>query len=151
MPRERSKLTDKQERILVQAQLMGLTPSDMTKISNRLVALQREALDMQEIAETIDGYSWTKDKDHWIITTPDGYVVKFVKGKTGRSSYHYQSWDYNVTINKPGTAFKTRKLQKNSITFRQEWRSRLCPENSKELYAMIKWLSTHLNFILKQK
>ena len=43
MTRVRAKLTDKQERILVQAQLMGLTPRDMTQISNRVVALQKEA------------------------------------------------------------------------------------------------------------
>lgn len=151
MPRERAKLTDKQERILVQAQLMGLTPRDMQQIGNRLVALKKEAEDKAEISESISGYSWTKDKDHWVITTPEGYVVKFIKGKTGRSSYYHHSWDYHVTIDKPGTAFKTRRIQKNSINIRQDWRSRLCPENSKELYAMIKWLSAHLNYILRQK
>ena len=151
MPRERAKLTDKQERILVQAQLMGLTPSDMQKVSNRLIALQKEAEDKREIAETIEGYSWTKDKLSWVVTTPDGYVVKFVKGKTGKSGYYHQSWDYHISIDKPGTAFKTRRLQKNSINILQEWRSKLCPENSKELYGMIKWLGAHLNYVLRQK
>jgi hypothetical protein len=149
MPRERAKLTDKQERILVQAQLMGLTPSDMTKISNRLVALQKEADDMREIADTIEGYSWSKDeKNHWTIRTSDGYVCKFVKGKTGRSQYYDTSWDYNVTISKPGTAFKTRYLQKKTVSFKHDWRSKLCPEKSKELYGMIRFLKAHLNWLI---
>ena len=53
MARERAKLSDKQERILVQCQLMGLTPSDMTQISNRLVALERERGFKADIAEAV--------------------------------------------------------------------------------------------------
>lgn len=151
MPRERAKLTDKQERILVQAQLMGLTPSDMQKISNRLIALQKEADDKREIADTIEGYSWSKDKDHWVITTPDGYSCKFIKGKSGRTQYYESSWDYNISVSKPGTAFKTRYIQKKSVSQKHDWRAKLCPEKSKELYAMIKFLGHHLHFLINQK
>lgn len=152
MPRERAKLTDKQERILVQAQLMGLTASDMTKISNRLVALQKESQDMKEIADTIDSYTWTKDeKNRWSIHTPDGYVCKFIKGKNARSHYYETTWDYSITISKPGTAFKTRYVQKNSVRFSNSWRSKLCPEKSKELYGLIRFVKTHLPTLIQKK
>ena len=152
MARERSKLTDKQERILVQAQLMGLTPRDMQQISNRLIAIQKEAADKLEIQKVIEGYSWTKnDKDSWTITTSDGYVCKF--GKCGKGKGHY--WEtlkeYPITITKPGTAFKTRVLQKKQVSIRDDWRAKLCPENSKELYGMIKWVSQHLQWELRKK
>ncbi len=151
MPRERAKLSDKQERILVQAQLMGLTAHDMQQIGNRLVALKKEAEIKQEISETIEGYFWIKDtKGHWNITSPDGYVCKFMKGKTGRNSYWDSSWDYTVSIAKPGTAFKTRLHQKKSVHFRQH-PAKLCPENSKELYSMIYFLNKHLHFLINQK
>lgn len=143
MARGRAKLTDKQERILVQAQLMGLTPRDMTQISNRLVALQREAEEIKTVGEAIQGYTWTKDpkdpKSRWTVITPDGYHCQFTKTNHGRSSYWERTWDYNVKITKPGTAFKTRSHQRKTVMFRDEWVARLCPEGSKELYGLIRF------------
>lgn len=152
MPRQRAQLTDKQERILVQAQLMGLTPHDMQRISNRLIALQKEASEKLEIQNVIEGYSWTKnDKDSWTITTPDGYVCKFGKPMKGNRMYWETVKDYPITITKPGTAFKTRVLQKKQVSIKSEWRAKLCPENSKELYGMIKYLRHHLQHELRKK
>lgn len=152
MPRERSKLTDKQERILVQAQLMGLTPRDMTQISNRLVAIQKEAKDKLDIQNTIEGYSWTtNDKGSWTITTPDGYVCKFGKPSKGNRMYWETQKEYPISITKPGTAFKTRVLQKKSVSISNSLRAKLCPENSKELYGMIKYLKHHLQWELRKK
>ena len=140
MARGRAKLTEKQERILVQAQLMGLTPRDMQQISNRLIALQNESEERVTVGEAIQGYSWTKDaKKQWSVTTPDGYVCEFTKGTKHRTGYWDRSWDYNVKVTKPGTAFKTRYLQKKQISVRDEWVAKLCPENSKELYGIIRW------------
>jgi len=140
MARGRAKLTEKQERILVQAQLMGLTPRDMQQISNRLIALQKESEERVTVGEAIQGYSWTKDaKKQWSVTTPDGYVCEFTKGTKHRTGYWDRSWDYNVKVTKPGTAFKTRYLQKKQISVRDEWVAKLCPENSKELYGIIRW------------
>jgi len=140
MARGRAKLTDKQERILVQAQLMGLTPRDMQQISNRLIALQREAEEIKKIGETTQGYSWSKtDKGTWNVITPDGYLCEFSKGKrSSKRSYWERSLDYTVKVTKPGTAFKARNFSK-SISVRDEWIAKLCPENSKELYALIGW------------
>ena len=152
MPRERTKLTDKQERILVQAQLMGLTPRDMQQIGNRLIALQNEARDRAEIAEVIEGFTWSKDEEgRWVIITPEGHHCHITKAKTGRSHYWETTHDYNIKVTKPGTAFKARSLQKKTVSFRHEWRAKLCPENSKELYGLIKYLDKHLKWELAKK
>ncbi len=150
MPRERAKLSDKQERILVQCQLMGLTPQDMQQISNRLIALQKEADEIKSIGETIYGFTWNKDdKGRWTVITPEGYHCEFTKGKNGRTHYWEQSWEYNVKVTKPGTVFKTRYLQKKNISYRNEWKAKLCPEKSKELYGMISWARNQLKWDVK--
>jgi hypothetical protein len=152
MPRQRARLTDKQERILVQAQLMGLTPHDMQRISNRLIALQKEAEEIKNVNDTISGYTWIKnDKESWTITTPEGYVCKFGKPVRGDRRYWEAVKEYPITVTKPGTAFKTRVLQKKQVTIRNVWLAKLCPENSKELYGMIKWVSQHLHWELRKK
>lgn len=151
MPRSRAKLSDKQERILIQAQLMGLTPHDMQQISNRLIALKKEAENIQEIGETVQGFSWSRDdKKNWVVTTPDGYRCEFVKGKTGKTNYWDSNWNYDVVVTKPGTAFKTRRLQKKVITLQHEWRAKLCPEGSKELYGMIVWAKRQLRWEIQK-
>jgi len=152
MPRQRARLTDKQERILVQAQLMGLTPHDMQRISNRLIALQKEAEEIKNVNDTISGYTWIKnDKESWTITTPEGYVCKFGKPVRGDRRYWEAVKEYPITVTKPGTAFKTRVLQKKQVTISNVWLAKLCPENSKELYGMIKWVSQRLQWELRKK
>lgn len=152
MPRQRAKLTDKQERILVQAQLMGLTPRDMQQIGNRLIALQKEAEDKQEIQSVIQDYTWQRnEKQSWTVITAEGYHVKFGKHQKSQSYSWERSYVYNISISKPGTAFKTRVLQKKTVTIHDSWRSKFCPENSKELFGMIKWVSLHLHWALNQK
>ena len=59
MPRGRKALTDKQERILVQCQLMGLTTADMVQISNRLRALDKEREFKSRVNEFASGFTWT--------------------------------------------------------------------------------------------
>lgn len=140
MARGRAKLSDKQERILVQAQLMGLTPHDMQQISNRLIALQREAEEIKKIGETTQGYSWSKtDAGTWNVQTPDGYLCEFSKGKkNSRRHYWERKLDYTIKVTKPGTVFKPRSFARE-IGIRDEWVARLCPEGSKELYALVSW------------
>ena len=72
MARERAKLTEKQERILVQCQLMGLTPQDMQQISNRLIALQKEREYKEEVAEAVNNLSWSSTKNGWQIVDQNG-------------------------------------------------------------------------------
>ncbi len=140
MARGRAKLSDKQERILIQAQLMGLTPHDMQQISNRLIALQKEADEIKRIGETTQGYSWDKtDAGTWNVRTPDGYLCEFSKGKkNSRRHYWERKLDYTIKVTKPGTVFKPRSFARE-IGIRDEWVARLCPEGSKELYALVSW------------
>ena len=147
MARGRAKLSDKQERILVQAQLMGLTPRDMQQIGNRLMALQKEAEDKAEIAETIAGYIWSEYTDEtrkdnvggWIVTTPEGYRVEAIRGKRGRSSWDSYNWNFDFKVTKPGTRMQVRKFSDRSIYIPYDWKKSLMPGQSKELYAIIKW------------
>ena len=105
MARSRAKLSEKQERILVQAQLMGLSAHDMQQIGNRLVALKKEADEIQRIGETTQGYTWTKtEKNTWNVKTPDGYLCEFSKGSRGKRSYWERNMDYEIKVTKPGTA-----------------------------------------------
>ena len=156
MARERVKLTDKEEKILVQAQLMGLTTASMVKIGNRLKALERESEQRSEVADITKNYNYTRKSDGkgWEITTDDGYVWHF----TGRSVTRYGSWNsrskihYNLHIEKPGTRFH-RSGEKVDLFISDDWGpAKLMPEKNKELYAMMRGIS-HNRFdkILKAK
>lgn len=144
--RGRAALTEKEERILIQSQLMGLTPSSMVKIGNRLKALEKEAQDIAEINEACQGFSWEvlkdetrkNDKAGWVVTTPDNFKVKFVRGKKKTRWGGYEVvWDLHVT--KPGTRYKPRVLKDKSLHVDYDWRAKLCPANSKELYSCIRY------------
>lgn len=141
MPVERKKLTDKQERILVQAQLMGLTPRDMQQISNRLIALQREEQEKSDIAKRIEGFSWEKIKDRdWKITTSTGHLIETSRSTRGKSGWDYYSWDFDLKVTKPGTRFNPRYYKNKSVRVSKDWTKKLMPSESKELYAIIAWI-----------
>jgi|688.fasta_scaffold02866_9 hypothetical protein len=148
MPRGRAKLTEKQERILIQAQLMGLTPQDMQRISNRLIALQKEAEEIRSINEVTQGYTWDEvvRNDHFKISTPEGYVVEAVRGKKGKTHWNSFSWDYDITITKPGTRFKARRYKNKTLTCDYDWKKSLMPAQSKELYSLIYWCKTSMKY-----
>lgn len=141
MPRGRKQLTDKQERILVQCQLMGLTTADLVTISNRLKALDREREFKELVADHIDGFSWTvKDHRNFTITDRDGkvYDVKVVS-EYGRD-FHSHRQDYaKITVSKPGTRFKVRSIKPHRLVdlFNGE-PSHLCPEGNKFLYRTMR-------------
>ena len=141
MARERAKLSDKQERILVQCQLMGLTPSDMTQISNRLVALERERGFRAEIAEAMSDKTWTKVDKGWIIVDSQGRVYECRKAKPGKR--HQSYWDrqvfaWDVKISGRDKRFKEKTLSDLTVHIDHGITARICPENSKELYALLK-------------
>lgn len=149
MPRERAKLSDKQEKILMQAMLMGLDARDMQQIGNRLMALKKEAEEKAAIADNIAGYSW-KQVDHptkknplakaWHVTDPEGHVYEFSNKTASRNNNWYsKTYDYDIRVTKPGTRFKTRITKAKSIRVDNDWKKKLMPENDKDLYAMIKW------------
>ena len=141
MARERAKLTDKQERILVQCQLMGLTTRDMTQISNRLVALERERGFKSDIAEATADKTWTKIDKGWRIADSQGRVYECRKAKPGKR--HQSYWDrqvfaWDVAISGKDKRFKAKTLTDITVHIDHGITARICPENSKELYALLK-------------
>lgn len=141
MARERAKLSDKQERILVQCQLMGLTPSDMTQISNRLVALEKERAFKADIAEAVGDKTWTKMVNGWRIMDSQGRVYECQKAKPGKRHPCY--WDrqvfaWDVKISGRDKRFKEKMLSDITVHIEHGITGRICPENSKELYALLK-------------
>ena len=149
MPNYRKPLTDKEERILVQAQLMGLTTDSMVRIGNRLRALEREAEVKAQISNDIQGYTWeTPTKEKITITTPNGYKVVANRSLfRSRSSGYYWGYPskYDLEISKPGSRVKQRRLSDVNIIIDSSWLKRMMPDNSKELYSLIRWCNINLH------
>jgi hypothetical protein len=151
MARERAKLSEKQERILVQAQLMGLTARDMQQIGNRLVALHKEAEDRREIQEVCEGYTWEAvahpnpkiGGTGFLVRTPEGYHIRAFRGDKMRSSWHGYGYEYDITVTKPGTRFKARLFKDKSLHCDYSWRKKLMPGGSKDLYSLIRWAQSN--------
>jgi hypothetical protein len=156
MARERAKLTDKEEKILVQAQLMGLTTASMVKIGNRLKALEHEREVKAEIDTVTSQFSYKQKEGKlgWEITTSDGHVWHF-------TNRHYNSrnvgWNYKKTISyticleKPGTRFQPRVSKNHELYISDDWGpAKFMPEKSKELYAMMRGI-TNNRFKLENK
>lgn len=142
MPRERTKLTEKQERILVQAQLMGLTTADMIRISNRLKAIERQQEAQREIDAVVQGMLWVKKDTGWQITDTGGKVYDITNRKeknNGRRSWeNYYTLAVDVTVNKPGTRFQTRTGKQREVYINSDYPLKLLPEKSKELFHFMK-------------
>lgn len=143
MPRGRKQLTDKQERILVQCQLMGLTTADLVTISNRLRALDAEREFLARVSEVSQGFSWKiKNKREFTITDSAGHVydVKCYSDYSNRNWNHLGIDLAKVTISKPGTRFKTRTVDNHRLTehYTDGEIGRVCPEGSKYLYRVMR-------------
>lgn len=141
MPRGRAALTDKEERILVQAQLMGLSTQSMVKIGNRLKALEQERDEIARINDVCQGFIWDDNQtpDKLSVTTPDGHVLEATRGAKGNSRWNHFSWSYDIKVTKPGTRFKARTYKNKELRCDYDWKKRLMPAKSKELYSLIHW------------
>ena len=146
MPRGRAALTEKEERILIQAQLMGLSTASMVKIGNRLRALEKEREEIDRVNDDIQGFvfSETQNSELLTITTPDGMTVTATRGTKGRSRWNHFSWTYTITVSKPGTRFKTRTYKDRDLACDYDWKKRLMPAQSKELYSLIRWVKNSM-------
>jgi hypothetical protein len=143
MPRGRKQLTDKQERILVQCQLMGLTTADLVTISNRLKALDREREFLAKVAEATHGFTWTaKNKREFTLTDLAGHVYEVkVVSDYSRHSWNQKTHDFaSVKMTKPGTRFKARTVASHPL--RNPWDDdeivSACPDGNKYLYRMMR-------------
>jgi len=141
MPRSKAKLTDKQERILVQCQLMGMTTADMVTISNRLKSLDREKNFKDTVAETCNDFTFIeKNTKEFTITDKDGkiYDIKVFTDRNSRDWYNYHSTYADVKICKPGTRFKPKQIKKAKLALLQSEIAALCPNGNKFIYRAMR-------------
>lgn len=143
MPRGRKKLSEKQERILVQCQLMGLTTADMTQISNRLRALDAERQFKARVDEVSQGFTFTeKSKREFTITDNSGKVYD-VKVSTDRSTRNWSNYgtEYaSINITKPGTRFKGKTVSKHPLqeSYIDHEIVSVCPNRNKLLFRVMR-------------
>ena len=143
MPRGRKPLSEKQERVLVQCQLMGLTTSDLVTISNRLKALDVEREFKSRVSEVTEGFTWNiKDKRNFTVTDHAGTVYEC----KCYADYSSKDWTMRgrdfakITITRPGTRQKPKIISDHRIV--NPWNDpeivSVCPEGSKYLYRVMR-------------
>ena len=143
MPRGRKPLSEKQERVLVQCQLMGLTTADLVTISNRLKALDVEREFKSRVSEVIEGFTWNiKDKRNFTVTDRAGTVYEC----KCYADYSSKDWTMRgrdfakITITRPGTRQKPKIISDHRIV--NPWNDpeivSVCPEGSKYLYRVMR-------------
>jgi hypothetical protein len=143
MPRGRKPLSEKQERVLVQCQLMGLTTADLVTISNRLKALDVEREFKSRVSEVIEGFTWNiKDKRNFTVTDRAGTVYEC----KCYADYSSRDWTMRgrdfakITITRPGTRQKPKIISDHRIV--NPWNDpeivSVCPEGSKYLYRVMR-------------
>lgn len=140
MTRTRTPLTEKQERILVQCQLMGLTTRDMTQISNRLVALERERnfiKDVEMVMQNIQDYKTDKSKNVYEIVDKIGNV--YTCRKAQKSTYYSEVFD--VKVHRVDGLIKNHKNQTIYPDSTGEV-AKHCPEKNKRLFRLCKSIQT---------
>jgi len=140
MARGRAQLTDKQERIMVQSQLMGLGTSDMIKIANRMRALDTE----REFKRTVDQYcaDFTfekKDYLHYVIKNQKGRVFE-CKGKRHWDRWAYRT-DWSIEVTHPGTRLKPKVVKDVRLHENSDEIARACPNGEKVLYRLMKFIN----------
>lgn len=157
MARDRVKLTDKEEKILVQAQLMGLSTSSMIKIGNRLKALELERDRKVEIDQVVSEYTYKEksDKQGWEVTEKDGKVWHFTNRRKTKSSSWRSSVElyFDIAVEKPGTRFHLRVSKAQRVYISDDWGpAKLMPEKNKELYAILRGIMhQRFNKVLENK
>ena len=140
MTRVRTPLTEKQERILIQCQLMGLTTRDMTQISNRLVLLERERnfiRDVEMVMQNVQDYKIDKIKNTYEIVDRVGNV--YTCKKTQKSNYYSEIFD--VKVSRLDGTIKTHKNQTVYADSTGEV-AKHCPEKNKRLFRLCKSIKT---------
>jgi hypothetical protein len=139
MPRGRSPLTEKQERILVQAQLMGLTTADMVKIGNRLRALDTEREFKQRVDEVTARCQYEiVDKNNFKIVDAKGLIYEIKSVKSG--SKRYDPWphrSYDVTVSHPGTRMQPKVAKGITINLDHYALPKMCPNQNKVLWSLL--------------
>jgi hypothetical protein len=153
-PVRRKPLTDKEERVLAYAQLMGVEVSSMSRIANRMRAQAQEQENAQTVAAVVGDYDWT------VVSSEHPRQVYEISSKntgwrwhcrgTGRgsSSWYDASWQFEVTWTAPnGTLGK----EGPSPSQPRDLQLRLLPERDRALYGLIRWINNQdWDYVLRQ-
>ena len=143
---KRKPLTDKEERVLAYAQLMGVEVASMSRIANRMRAQAQEQENVQTAAQVIAGYEWTvvsvgqpKSRSVYEIRDPSTGWRWHCRG-TGRgsSSWYHSDLEYQVTWTAPSGESDT---EIHNVSQARDMLLRLLPERDRALYSMIR----HIN------
>lgn len=123
MARKKTQLSEQEQKIMVQAQLMGLTVKNMTRIANRLRAIEKEKYTTAWIQDTVTGVAWKNlsekvngyvtcekwqvfdnNSDHSAIYTgnSDHYIwrVQTFKGDTKQNEFRASVHDSTIKLYK---------------------------------------------------
>ena len=138
MARGRAQLSEKEERILIQAQLMGLDTSSMVRIGNRLRAIDKERDDLAKVDAAINGLSWTRPEgtSNWIITRADGKIFHCEYHRRDSRTWGGYKVVWKIHVSKPGTRFNNRTIDDVEVYVTEDLPKRMMPEKSRELFAL---------------
>jgi hypothetical protein len=157
-PARRKPLSDKEERVLAYAQLMGVEVSSMSRIANRMRAQALEQENARTVAQVVDDYTWTVIHDRHVVGA-HREVYEIVSKSTGwqwhcqgtgrgSSSWFNVGWEFEVTWTAPdGTVGKEMPVPSQP----RDLQLRLLPERDRALYGLIRWIRIQdWNYILQR-
>lgn len=154
MPKPKEPLTEKQSKIAVQAQLMGLTATDMSRIAYRFRMAERETEMMQLVSRLKDGLEWESLKTNdqglpvWRITdratTKTAIYSGCLDGKRNlyrryrrNPAKHDLKWEVKVFENGQQVDYVQAHLFRN-----RDLRKRHCPEGDTNLVLIMRHFKT---------
>ena len=150
----RKPLTDKEERVLAYAQLMGVEVASMSRIANRMRAQAQEQENAQAVARVVDDYAWTVIHDrhpqqvYEIQNKSTGWRWHCQGTGRGSSSWFNNGWQFEVTWTAPnGTVGKETPVPSQP----RDLPLRLLPESDRALYGLLRWIRIQdWNHVLRQ-
>jgi hypothetical protein len=154
----RKPLSDKEERVLAYAQLMGVEVASMSRIANRMRAQALEQENARTVAAVVDDYTWTVSHGrnrydahrevYEIVSKSTGWQWHCQGTGRGASSWFNVGWEFEVTWTAPdGTVGKEMPVPNQP----RDLQLRLLPERDRALYGMLRWINTRdWNYILQQ-
>jgi hypothetical protein len=150
----RKPLTDKEERVLAYAQLMGVEVSSMSRIANRMRAQAQEQQNARTVAAVVGDYDWTvihgehPRQVYEILNKSTGWHWHCQGTGRGSSSWYNVGWEFEVTWTAPnGTVGKEMPVPSQP----RDLQLRLLPERDRALFGLLRWINTRdWNYILRR-
>lgn len=141
---QRKPLTDKEQRVLVYAQLMGVEVASMSRIANRMRAQEQEQANVNCVATVVSDYEWTvingvhPTQVYEILNKSTGWQWHCRGTGRGSTSWFNDDWQFEVTWRAPdGTVGRDAP----SPSQPRDLRLRLLPERDRALYGLLRWIN----------